>query len=271
LDWKLRDRATLSPENFERCLMFRADDGRPVIQKITVHELADGNYVLSCLAPREPNQLWRTLYGPPAEIKLVPAKVIPSKPYKPSFYTGVQAKPDMTVVDFLTEYERLDREKNKEKAAFSWGFAWSEQPKWIWLMWTGGAVIVVGGIWPFILNLLIGAGFGRPPRSKEKEYDLSRFGKGAPEKKEEKKAVVTQEDMDQLKALEAELEAKLRAEGKIPPPAPVGPRGAAAVRKLSAKPVDAPATPAKPEEKKEFGASREDFYPTEVHRPKKRE
>ena len=53
-------------------------------------------------------------------------------------------------------------------------FCWWEQ-RWVRLLICSGAgVIVIGGIWPFVINLLVGAGLGKksPPPP---EYDLDRF------------------------------------------------------------------------------------------------
>jgi hypothetical protein len=145
----------------------------------------------------------------------------------------------------------------KARSGVSYTYAWWADPKFVWVTWIGGAVLVVGVIWPTLLNFMIGAGWGRHRKEKE-TFDLSRF-KGESSKPAEKKSV-TQNDIDQLRALEAQLEEKLK---------PSGPGGAApaaqereeAVRQLTGGPVET-ATATKEEEDRDYKG---EFYP--VARP----
>jgi len=152
--------------------------------------------------------------------------------------------------------------------------AWEENTTIVFAIWMGGAAFVIGGIWPSFVGLLIGAGFGRR-REKEEEYDLSRF-KGTKSKAKAKtwkpaSPAVTDEDMQRLHALEAQLEKSLA--GGLKRDAPAVPVGAAAapapVRQLSAGPLETAAVPKKSEPSKVFGGTAGDFYPTEVYIKKK--
>ena len=64
----------------------------------------------------------------------------------------------------------------EENKLVTYQFAWWEVPKYQYAIWTAGCLVVIGGIWPTIINLLIGAGLG--PKKKEEDYDLNRFGRG---------------------------------------------------------------------------------------------
>jgi hypothetical protein len=108
-----------------------------------------------------------------------------------------------TVRDFLESAK-------KSRGDVSYRYAWWTDSRFIWVTWIGGAVIVVGGIWPTLLNFMIGAGWGRQKKVKE-TFDLSRF-KGESTQAGEQK-VVSQQDIDQLRALEAKLEENLKPTG----------------------------------------------------------
>jgi len=106
-----------------------------------------------------------------------------------------------TVADYLSEAQ--------PPVGFS--NAWWETPGGAMAIWVGGGAVVIGGIWPFILNLLIGAGLGRKP--KEQEYDLSRFkSEEAPQAQKQ----VSEEDRKRMEELEAEMIAGLNSEGDRP-------------------------------------------------------
>jgi len=105
-------------------------------------------------------------------------------------------KPDYGVADYLTEV-------GKRNPKISFSNAWWEKP---WVMTSIYALVgavLVGGVWPYLLRLLVGAGLGRP----EPEYDLSRF-KGEPEA-EKKSSELSDEERKHLEELEAEMMAGL--------------------------------------------------------------
>ncbi len=147
---------------------------------------------------------------------------------------------------------------------FSYTYLWWRERPWIYTFWTGGAVLLVGGVWPTVLSVLVGAGFGRPPREKE-EYDLSRFGKGKSEASAQPAAPAV--DAEELEAVTRAYEAGLAGEGEgeaMPAEADAETAGSPPeIRKLTITPLEeAPPILKPPEEEKEYVG---EFYP--VARP----
>ncbi len=140
----------------------------------------------------------------------------------------------------------------------SYRYAWWEHNSAVLAIWTGGTVFLVGGLWPTLLNILIGASFASRRVHKEHAYDLSRFGKG-PETPIAS-AVSTSGEQADLAEMAAELEKELQAEPSpaaslsmpSPPPAPV--------RVLAGKELEAPVS--LPEDEKHYAG---EFYPTAAH------
>ncbi|HTL28823.1 MAG TPA: hypothetical protein VL282_06380 [Tepidisphaeraceae bacterium] len=145
----------------------------------------------------------------------------------------------------------------KTNSHVTYRFAWWMLPNFILLIWIGGGALVVGGIWPTVLNVMIGAGWGRSKKEKE-TFDLSRF-KGEEAADAEKK-VLTQADVDQLRALQAQLEENLKPTGAGNAVAEVT-QSEEPVRQLSSGPVETVAV-AREEEKNDYAG---EFYP--VARP----
>jgi len=157
---------------------------------------------------------------------------------------------------------KLDAKRYPQAKPFVYKVAWIETPKAAYSIYTTGGFIVIGLLWPTLLNFLIVAGYGRPRT--EAELADRKPSKIAAAKA---KPGATQDQLDQLEQLEAELEAKLRegasaTPGAAPQTAPV----AAPVPVLSAGPMEAPKeTPEQARQRKGYGADQGDFYPTEVH------
>lgn len=145
---------------------------------------------------------------------------------------------------------------------------WWETPKATYSIYMAGGFVAIGLIFPTLIQLLTVAGYGRQPKEND-EYNLDRFSGEEPKIA---KAVIIDEK-EQLAALEAELEAKLKAgasngDGQTAPKAP------------PAKPIIAKLTAGKLEASKEaeaaakpvrkgYGSDQGDYYPTEVHGKKK--
>jgi hypothetical protein len=115
-----------------------------------------------------------------------------------------------TVVDYLKAAE-------KENPLLHFRYAWELQSNWFAAMWVIGGLVVIGGVWPTVLSVLLGAGLGRPSKSAEEMADaeyLKRFGKG-----KKKSAPVlagkgpTDADFKQLDSMNAALEGELAAAG----------------------------------------------------------
>ncbi len=148
-------------------------------------------------------------------------------------------------------------------------YVWWREPVWTYTLWTGGAVLLIGGVWPTILNLLVGAGYGRPPRQEE-DYDLSRFGRGKPELAAA--AATPEMDSEELDAVTRAYEARLGesadAESDEAPDTADAP--STEIRQLKAEPLPEDVPPLRPqeEEDKEFVG---EFYPVArpVHKKEK--
>jgi hypothetical protein len=167
--------------------------------------------------------------------------------------------------DTFTVTQFLDRMKERN-AEISYLYAWYREPKWMYTVGVVGGLVVIGGIWPTLLNLMIGAGFGRPPREKD-EYDLDRF-KGEPEpEKAPAPTGLTDADRKQLAELEAELAKKVGDGTVATATATAEETQETEIRKLDARPAEPlPPPPVQPPpEKKEY---RGEYYPTAKGKPK---
>jgi hypothetical protein len=160
---------------------------------------------------------------------------------------------------------KLDKKRNPRVKPVDYKFQWMETPKGAYPVYTLGGLVLIGLIWPTIVQLLVGQGFGRA--KSEEELALSKYKPGKAEAKKGK-AGPTQADIDQLAQLEAELEAKLKSGETVSSPATVAAAKPAkeAVKVLNAGPLEAPKEESKADDKpKGFGADAGDYYPTEVH------
>lgn len=166
------------------------------------------------------------------------------------------------------------KDKNyKDAEPFTFRYAWIETPKGAASVYCTAGFVLIGLIWPTVVNVLARKGFGRTDPA---EFDLARYKPSKPEPGKAK-AAVTQADMDELARIEAELEAKLKAGAVGATTAGSDDEAAAATKKppvtvkvLAAGPLEAPKPEAiKKPEAKGFGADQGDYYPTEVHGKKK--
>jgi hypothetical protein len=127
-----------------------------------------------------------------------------------------QAAAETSVVAFLEQ-------SSKQYPHVKYRYAWWAAPRNRMMTYTAAGLVVVGGIWPTLLGLLTGAGFGRAKQA-DPEYDLSRF-KGEPAPAPAPPPAVANDDFDaRLQAMEDELLAGLSndvATRYEEPPAPV--------------------------------------------------
>lgn len=138
-------------------------------------------------------------------------------------------------------------------------YAWWRDPTAAVGMWTAGSFVVIGLLWPTAINLIV---FGSVYRPKgERGMDLGKV----PAKASEGGAKPSEADLAAVSQMGEELEAKLTAEPSGGAPIPQGAGDAAKVRSLNASALEAATE--QPHEKKDFGRDRDDFYPTERHRP----
>lgn len=134
-------------------------------------------------------------------------------------------------------------------------FAWWLEPKaQMWLA-VGIGFVVIGVIWPTVLSLLVGAGFGPPPR--EKGVSLRNL-KATPAPSAAGVAAPTEEDLAAMQQMEEDLLKELESESGGRPATTVS-TGPAPIKTLNAKAVEPPlAAPKKEEGPKSFAG---EFYP----------
>ena len=149
-----------------------------------------------------------------------------------------------TILDFLNTMHAA--------CGVSYSYAWWDaHPK---LTWLGGSLLAIGVIWPTVVNLLAFGQLTRPPEAKA----MSLWGVKAPPKREPQSkpmpAYHPNTDVDD------ELEAVLRG-GAAPEDSCAE---SSTARALSAGPLEAAANVVNGEAK-DFGAEKDDFYPTERH------
>ncbi|HWB54906.1 MAG TPA: hypothetical protein VG722_11960, partial [Tepidisphaeraceae bacterium] len=77
--------------------------------------------------------------------------------------------------DYGGSFENYMKAMAADNSNVKYSVAWWEVPNTQYELWAAGCLVVIGGIWPTILNLLVGAGFG--PAKKKETFDLSRYGK----------------------------------------------------------------------------------------------
>ncbi|HZL36437.1 MAG TPA: type II secretion system protein [Tepidisphaeraceae bacterium] len=143
----------ISQVEFERGLRLPPVMGRSHLANIVVHP-GNGPVDLVTLRRLEPETL-----------AYQDCKFAAPRPYAPLGTAGPSA--EYRVADFL-------RAAAKARPELAVRYAWWDDPAVSFAIWTGGSVLVIGGVWPILLRLLIGAGFGR----KRETYDLDRFQAG---------------------------------------------------------------------------------------------
>lgn len=169
--------------------------GRPIIDNVVVYPLSDGDaraqlvtfkmrQVYHFRDPQSGAMFTRTRWEP----RQIWAEI----PFDPA------GPPGNTLGDRLAELGRQELMDGADP-----GTAWWRAPLPGTLLFAAGGVLLLGGVWPSVLAVLVGAGFGS--RKAKEEYDLSRFN-GAPEEDAAAKPGVTAEDMDELDRLNASLE-----------------------------------------------------------------
>lgn len=167
-----------------------------------------------------------------------------------------EPEPPNTVVDYL------------RKASVANGvvftYRWWAEPRFRLVAWVFGSFVLIGIVWPFVVNIMVFGTLSRPPE--EKAPKLRKTKSTAAATKGPKNAI-TDKDMAELAALESELEKKLAAGAKprsttdVPEPVAQAP-----IKQLAGDGAPAPIpVPEKDDEQRVFAAKQDDFYPTERH------
>lgn len=218
------------------------------LQKVTVMPLGEGAHKV--VAQRVVNT--RT----PGVIELRPVAFRAAVPYKAGTWRG-DGEDYADVLAFLKRAKEISPE-------LSYRYAWFRETWAIFMLWTGASVLLIGGVWPSVVSLMVGAGLGLQREPKGPDYDLDRF-KAEAEKQPERREP-TADEIAHLRQLEEELERKLQAQQLgMPIPEDEPSDAPAAPMKLDGAPLEAAKLPQQEQEHDYKG----EFYPVDRHLPKK--
>jgi hypothetical protein len=157
-------------------------------------------------------------------------------------FASAGAKP--TVLDFLNTMHAA--------CGVTYSYAWWDAHPMV--TWLGGSLLLIGIVWPTLVNLMAFGTWTRPPEAKA----LSLWGVKAPAKPQQQAPVLSYARSN----VDDELEAAMRGDAVTEEDS----AGGSTARPLSAGPLD-PAAALANGDSKEFGADKDDFYPTERHAP----
>lgn len=172
--------------------------------------------------------------------------------------------PPGSVLDYLASIQASTNGVN------SFEYRWWIQPRFNIAAWMLGCFVVIGMIWPTLINIMLYGSIFAPPR--EKSASLRKVKSKAAA---DKKKGMTQADMDELKRLDEELEAKLMKDAKPrdpnAQPEPVA-AAAAPIRQLTGTAEETQAMASMTaEERHAYMARADDFYPVERPAVKKKD
>ncbi|MGH7178428.1 MAG: hypothetical protein ACREJC_13705 [Tepidisphaeraceae bacterium] len=251
----------MSCVEFERDLM-RKDpkSGKPIIRDIVIRP-AVADYQGKLVQPVTFKQLRMT--AKTGQHITHTGAIIAPMPYRPTLNPPSPVNANLTIADYLASVQ-----KKYPHVGYRRGWE-SERPVALSIGALFGA-LVIGGAWPTLLNLLVGAGMGPKHRERKKpEYDLSRFGKSKPEPQKPKPGrVVTEADRAQLEKVTRAYESELAGAGLSHSATPQGGASQAPVRKLEAGPLEIAPTMKNPDDDDEIEVKGE-YYPVLIHHHKK--
>jgi len=150
-------------------------------------------------------------------------------------------------------------------------YQWWKEPRVTVAMTVLGSVIVIGGIWPTIVNLIVFGSIFRP--REEKGISLRKVRRPAEPAPQKPREEMTDEELKQLLEMEARLEAELAAEmekrRQEAPAAAAQPKHDQPARKFTAQPTEPAPVVEQPKEEKVFERRPDDYYPIHRGKPKK--
>jgi hypothetical protein len=239
---------SLGQRDFEAGLMTEYPADRSLMGITVNPPTSEGRYTVIAYQLRDK--------GVPGEMSKLKMAFVTDAPYKAGLWRGAEEEYP-NVLEYLKQVK-----SSNPKVAFR--FAWWRQPWAIYTLWTGASVLLIGGVWPSVVSLMVGAGLGFHKKEEGPEYDLSRF-KAEKEKAKAAAGGATAADMEHLHQLEEELEKKLAAQRAGMPIPEDEPDTAAAVKKLDGGPLQTVAAD-KPAEDHEYKG---EFYPVDRGAKKK--
>jgi hypothetical protein len=249
--------ARASQIRFEQDLTMKDQSGNPLIKGIVVHppqySPADhGNVNIVTykrLAQDRAGKHWWIDKCFIATIPFVPMN------------GAIPGTPNMTVETYLLEMA-------KQNTGIRFNNGWWMKPQNAMMIGAVAGLVLVGGLWPSLINLMIGAGFG--PKREKKAASL--WGVKNKKAKEKAKPVVSAEQMQQVADITAAYEQNIGTAGiAIDTPAPAAKIPDPEVRKLQTAGVEevkpAIPTPGSDDEIEVKG----EYYPVLIHHQKKKE
>lgn len=190
-------------------------------------------------------------------------------PYVPMLRRA-DAQPGLTLPAYLDKLA-------KDRPWIAYRYAWWQETRWVYILWMGGSVVAIAGIWPFVLNGLIAAGYGYrtdPSEKKESMFKGLFAGQNKAQVTEDdavgsrsagSPTAMTEGDLAHIAKMEEGLK-DFMSEGQAAAPAE-GP-GEGPVKPLVITPLEPIKNEAKPDEAKAYGG---EFYPTVAHGKKKQD
>ncbi|MGA2500823.1 MAG: hypothetical protein ABSH20_24060 [Tepidisphaeraceae bacterium] len=161
--------------------------------------------------------------------------------------------PPGTVLDYLRSIEKSH--------GVSYSYQWWRERRASLVMWMAGCAVVIGFIWPTVINLATFGTFTRP--REEPGTDLSKVGTGPPS--QQHASVVSAADMAQVADMATRLEQDLARGAPPSATSSVTPPSAPEPPKFQSAPPPETDAERQAREAREFGRDPDDFYPTERH------
>ncbi len=140
-------------------------------------------------------------------------------------------------------------------------YQWWQQPRFRLAAWTVGSFVVIGLIWPTLVNIMAFGSFFRPPEPKKPRLPKRK----PPPQRVAQEQIERAAAMDDVKAMGERLAAELEARGAGGPVAEQPAAAPPAPKPLTATKLEVDQKANLPQEQKVFGADEDDYYPTEVH------
>jgi hypothetical protein len=192
----------------------------------------------------------------------------PAVAYQPSFMQRLcerlgikEPDPPGSILDYLASVQAANGN--------TFRYLWWKEPGVRTASCMAGSFAIFGLILPTLINIMAFGSVFQPKR--EKGVSL-RHVKGSGRKKAEApKPKVTEQDLEQLRAIEADLEAKLAGNtvSDSPTPQPDADRRPSAVKKLASDGATSQAVVIDKHDDKDYGRKTGDWYPTErLHQDK---
>ena len=258
-----RGRRGSADDLFRYAAMKDPKSGRPIVSAVVVHPAEQGPHGMVNVVTY---QKWMNDAKSKKAVS-VNHWFVAEIPFVPPGQRPDGVAPNFTISDQLKEVQ-----KRAPQLAIKSGW-WTTTPA-TFAIWTLGSIVVIGGLWPTLLNVIVGAGYGHPRRAAEKKLDadeayLARFkgdGKGEPAKA--MKPVVSAEEHERLRAMTEQLESKLGGLGNVPAAnAQAGQATTASpVRKLDGGPLEL--TPVASQADDDEIEVKGEYYPVLIHHKK---